>query len=299
MKNQTFAFIDTEQINPHTAGLDTMTALQIARKINAEDFNAARAVKKAARPIAQAIRAAAEAFLNGRKIIFIGAGTSGRLGVLEAAECVPTFGTKPSQIIGLIAGGKNAMFRAKEGAEDDAAQGAKDIQSKTRAGDFVLGLTASGVTPYVLGALKQAQKTGARTALLTANSRADFSSADIPIFLPTGPEALCGSTRMKAGTATKMALNAITTGAMALCGKMYGNLMADVRPTNKKLVARATRLIMQIAHTDEKTAARYLVLSGHNVKTACVMICKNMDKPAAQKLLRQTRGFLGKALHEN
>lgn len=299
MKEKNIYAISTEQINTHTAGLDTMTPLQIARKINAEDFNAARVVKQAARPIAQAIRAAATSFLNGHKIIFIGAGTSGRLGVLEAAECVPTFGTKPSQIIGLIAGGKNAMFRAKEGAEDDSVHGAKDIQAKARTGDFVIGLTASGVTPYVLGALEQAKQLGACTALLTANPKADFSFADIALLLPTGPEALCGSTRMKAGTATKMALNAITTGAMALCGKMYGNLMADVRPTNKKLVARATRLIMQIAHTDQATAAHYLTLSGHNVKTACVMICKKTDKTAAQKLLKKHRGFLGKALNEN
>ena len=297
-ENTSLYTMATEAANPQTAGLDQMTPLQIARKINGQDFNAARAVKQAAKPISQAIRAAAQAFMNGHKIIFIGAGTSGRLGVLEAAECVPTFGTKPSQIIGIIAGGKNAMFRAKEGAEDNRTQGAKDVQAKARAGDFVIGLTASGVTPYVLGALEQARWLGAQTALLTCNPKADFSSADIALFLPTGPEALAGSTRMKAGSATKMALNAITTGAMALCGKMYGNLMADVRPTNKKLLARATRLIMQIAHTDEKTAARYLTLSGNQVKTACVMICKQVDKAAAEKLLKKSRGFLGKVLHE-
>lgn len=297
-ENTSLYTIATEASNPQTAGLDQMTPLQIARKINGQDFNAARAVKQAAKPISQAIRAAAQAFMNGHKIIFIGAGTSGRLGVLEAAECVPTFGTKPSQIIGIIAGGKNAMFRAKEGAEDNRTQGAKDVQAKARAGDFVIGLTASGVTPYVLGALEQARRLGAQTALLTCNPKADFSSADIALFLPTGPEALAGSTRMKAGSATKMALNAITTGAMALCGKMYGNLMADVRPTNKKLLARATRLIMQIAHTDEKTASRYLTLSSNQVKTACVMICKQVDKAAAEKLLKKSRGFLGKVLHE-
>ena len=290
--------IPTEEANPQTAGLDRMTPLQIARKINAQDFNAARAVKKAAKPIARAISAAAQAFAGGHKIIFIGAGTSGRLGVLEAAECVPTFGTKTSQIIGLIAGGKNAMFRAKEGAEDDAAQGARDVQAKAHAQDFVIGLTASGVTPYVLGALKEAKKLGAHTALLTCNPGADFSHADIALYLPTGPEVLCGSTRMKAGTATKMALNAITTGAMALCGKMYGNLMADVRPTNKKLIARATRLIMQIARTDQATAARYLTLSGQQVKTACIMICKQVDKPTAEKLLQKANGFLGRVLHD-
>ena len=290
--------IPTEEANPQTAGLDRMTPLQIARKINAQDFNAARAVKKAAKPIARAISAAAQAFAGGHKIIFIGAGTSGRLGVLEASECVPTFGTKPSQIIGLIAGGKNAMFRAKEGAEDDAAQGARDVQAKAHAQDFVIGLTASGVTPYVLGALKEAKKLGAHTALLTCNPGADFSHADIALYLPTGPEALCGSTRMKAGTATKMALNAITTGAMTLCGKTYGNLMIDVQPTNQKLVARAIRLICTVSGADEKTAAKLLAAAGKNVKTAVVMHRKKVSKSEAEKLLKKQNGFLTKVIDD-
>lgn len=291
--------IATEQPNPHTRGLDRLSALQIARKINAEDFNAARAVKKAAKPLAQAIRTAAQAFMGGHKIIFMGAGTSGRLGVLEAAECVPTFGVKPTQIIGLIAGGKNAMFRAKEGAEDDAALGAQDIRRQARAHDFVIGLTASGITPYVLGGLEAARQLGARTALITCNEQADFSHADIALFLPTGPEALCGSTRMKAGTATKMALNIISTGAMALCGKMYGNLMVDVKPTNKKLVARATRLIAQIAGVDPQTAGQYLAQSGNQVKVAIVMLKKQLDRPQAARLLKKANGFLAEALDEN
>ncbi len=290
--------IPTEEPNPHTSGLDRMTPLQITRKINAEDFNAARAVKAASKAVAAAVRQAADAFLAGRKIIFIGAGTSGRLGVLEAAECVPTFGVKPSQIIGLIAGGKNAMFRAKEGAEDDAAQGALNLRSKARAGDFVLGLTASGVTPYVLAALEEAQRLGARTALVTCNPRADFSHAHIALYLPTGPEALCGSTRMKAGTATKMALNIITTGAMALCGKMYGNLMVDVRPTNKKLRARAARLTARLAGTDPQTAAEYVEKAGGNVKTAVVMLKRKTDRRTAEYLLRRAKGFLAEVIDD-
>lgn len=290
--------IPTETVNAHTKKLDCSSPAQIARMINAEDFNAARAVKKASSAVAKAIKTAAETFLSGRKIIFMGAGTSGRLGVLEAAECVPTFGTKPSQIVGIIAGGKSAMFRAKEGAEDDAVQGGKDALKIAKKGDFVLGLTASGITPYVLGALKAAKKAGCSTALLACNGKADCSDADIFIFLPTGPEALNGSTRMKAGSATKMALNAITTGAMARAGKVYQNLMVDVRPTNKKLVRRAIRLIRAVSGADEKTAEKLLSASGQNVKTAIVMHVKNVSCAQAEKLLKKHRGFLAETLSE-
>lgn len=290
--------IPTETVNPRTKKLDSSTPAQIARMINEEDFNAARAVKKAAPAIAKAITLAAETFLAGHKIIFMGAGTSGRLGVLEAAECVPTFGTKPSQIVGIMAGGKSAMFRAKEGAEDDAVQGGKDALKIAKKGDFIFGLTASGITPYVLGALKAAKKAGCSTALIACNAKADHSDADIFIHLPTGPEALNGSTRMKAGSATKMALNAITTGAMARAGKAYGNLMVDVRPTNKKLVRRAIRLIRAVSGADEKTAEKLLKTSGQNVKTAIVMHKKGLNKTEAEKLLKRHKGFLKETLGE-
>ncbi len=288
----------TEQSNPRTQGLDSKTPLQLARLFNAEDFNAARAVKSAAKEIAAVIVLAAQAYKNGHKIIFIGAGTSGRLGILEAVECVPTFGTKPSQIIGLIAGGKKAVFRSQEGAEDNAVQGAREIARQARAEDLVIGLAASGNTPYVQGALQQACNLGAHTVLISCNAQADTSHAQVHIYLPTGPEALTGSTRMKAGTATKMALNAITTGAMALCGKTFGNLMVDVKPTNQKLVARAIRLICHIAHTDEKTARRLLEMSGKNVKTAIVMHHKKCSRTQAQKRLKRTGGFLAEALDD-
>ena len=288
----------TEQQNPRTTRLDTQTPLRLARTFNTEDAHAALAVKKAAPAIAASITAAARAFAGGHKIIFIGAGTSGRLGILEAVECVPTFGTKPSQIIGIIAGGNKAIFRAQEGAEDNSLQGAKDLAKKAKKDDFVIGISASGTAPYVQGALAQAQKIGAYTALLSCNPQAPIKHANIHIYLPTGPEALSGSTRLKAGTATKMALNAITTGAMTLCGKTYGNLMVDVRPTNKKLVARATRLICQIAKTDESSAARLLKASGGNVKIAIVMHCKHVSAPTAKKLLSAKKGFLGKVLDD-
>lgn len=290
--------LPTEQVNPRTRGLDKMTPRRLARAFNAEDFNAARAVQKANKEIAAVTVLAARTYAGKKKIIFMGAGTSGRLGILEAVECVPTFGTKPSQIIGLIAGGKQAVFRAKEGAEDDGRQGAKEISKTAKPGDLVIGLTASGRTPYVMGGLKQAKKLGAHTALVSCNAGADATNAEVHICLSTGPEALSGSTRMKAGTATKMALNAITTGAMALCGKTYGNLMIDVRPTNEKLVARAVRLICQVAGTDEKTAKKLLAASGKNVKTAVVMHKKHADKTQAEKLLKKQNGFLTKVIDD-
>ncbi len=287
----------TEMSNPQTAHLDQLSPRALARVFNAQDFNAARAVKYASKEIAAAIVLAAQAYATKHKIIFIGAGTSGRLGILEAAECVPTFGTKPSQIIGLIAGGKKAVFRAQEGAEDNAAQGAKEIAQKAHAQDLVIGLAASGNTPYVQGALKKAQQIGAQTVLISCNPAADISHANLHIFLPTGPEALTGSTRLKAASATKMTLNAITTGAMTLCGKTYGNLMVDVKPTNQKLVARAVRLVCALTQTDEKTARSLLARSGNRVKTAVVMHHKKCTRAQAEKLLRKANGFLAGALH--
>ena len=288
----------TERTNLHTTRLDKLTPQQLAQAFNAEDLNAARAVQKANKQIAKAIVMAAQVFAANHKIIFIGAGTSGRLGILEAVECVPTFGTKASQIIGIIAGGNKAVFRSQEGAEDNSQQGAKDLSKKVKKGDLVIGITASGTAPYVQGALEQARKAGAHTALISCNPKAPTTHANLHIYLATGPEALSGSTRLKAGTATKMALNAITTGAMTLCGKTYGNLMVDVRPTNKKLVARATRLICQIAKTDESSAARLLKASGGNVKTAIVMHCKKATAAQAKKLLAAKKGFLSEVLDD-
>ena len=297
MKENT-QLLPTEQNNPRTKDLDKHSPLQIARTINAEDFNAARAVKKAGKDISSAIVVAAKTHQNGGKIIFIGAGTSGRLGILEAAECVPTFGTKPSQIIGLIAGGKKAVFRSQEGAEDDKEQGKKDICKKASGKDFVIGIAASGRTPYVMGALQEATRQGAATALISCNPKADIRFANIHICLETGAEVLSGSTRMKAGTATKMALNAITTGAMVLCGKTYGNLMIDVRPTNEKLLSRAAGLLCQITGITDKKARALLQKADYNVKTAVLMQQKNISKNEALKTIKKHRGFLAEALHE-
>ena len=286
----------TEQVNLRTQSMDKKTPPALARVFNAEDFNAARAVKSAQKQIAAVIVAAAKTYADKHRIIFIGAGTSGRLGILEAVECVPTFGTKPSEIIGLIAGGKKAVFRSQEGAEDNAGQGAKEIAKHAKAGDLVIGLAASGNTPYVQGALAKARQLGAQTALISCNPQAQTRYAQTHICLPTGAEALTGSTRMKAGTATKMALNAITTGAMVLCGKTYGNLMVDVRPTNQKLIARAIRLICMVAQTDEKTARKLLASSHKNVKIAIVMHKHACSRTQAQQLLKKANGFLAGAL---
>ena len=196
----------------------------------------------------------------------------------------------------LIAGGKKAVFRSQEGAEDNAGQGAKEIAKHAKAGDLVIGLAASGNTPYVQGALAIARQLGAQTALISCNPQAQTRYAQTHICLPTGAEALTGSTRMKAGTATKMALNAITTGAMVLCGKTYGNLMVDVRPTNQKLIARAIRLICMVAQTDEKTALKLLTASHKNVKIAIVMHKHACSRTQAQKLLKKADGFLAGAL---
>ena len=291
--------LPTETVNQRTKHLDVSSPRQIARMINAEDLVAAQAVKKAAPAIAQAIDTAAQTYLSGHKIIFIGAGTSGRLGILEAVECVPTFGVKPTDVQGILAGGYTAMFRSKEGAEDDAKQGAKDILAKAKKDDFVIGLTASGITPYVLGALKAAKKIHCKTALLACNAKADHTNADIFIYLPTGAEALNRSTRMKAGTATKMALNAITTGAMTRAGKVYENLMIDVKPTNQKLVRRAIRLICTVTKADEKTAEELLIKSGKSVKTAIVMHLKKCTRKQAETLLKKHKGFLRETLREN
>lgn len=286
----------TETINSKSTNLDQKTPIQLAHLFNAEDFNAARAVKSAGKEIARVIIMAAQAYRSHHKIIFIGAGTSGRLGVLEAVECVPTFGTKPSQIIGIIAGGKKAMFRSQEGAEDYALQGAKEIARVAHQEDLVIGLAASGNTPYVQGALKKAKQLGAHTVLISCNKDACLTYAQVHIFLSTGAEALTGSTRMKAGTATKMALNAITTGAMALSGKTYGNLMVDVKPTNNKLVQRAVRLICTLTQINEKAAYKLLLSSGRNVKTAVIMHKKHCSRLQAEKILRQSKGFLKGAL---
>ncbi len=290
--------IPTETQNKRTENLSFLSALEMIEKINYEDGLVSKAVLSAKKEIASVVESAAKSFLNNKKIIFIGAGTSGRLGVLEAAECPPTFGTKPWQIIAIMAGGPGAVFKSVEGAEDDALQGKKDILKKVKKGDIVFGIAASGLTPYVLSALEAAKKAGAKTALITCNTAVKKRTADIVVILPTGPEALQGSTRMKAGTATKMALNMITTSTMVLCAKVYKNFMVDVQATNEKLKARAARLVATVGHTDEETSKALLKKTKFNVKTAIVMARRGLDVKNAQALIKKHKGFLSKILNE-
>ena len=282
----------TEIRNSRTKNLDSAGATGMIALINREDRRTTDAVKKASKQLETAINEAAKRFSRGGKIIFIGAGTSGRLGIIEAAECPPTFRTDPKQIIGIMAGGKSSVFKAKEGAEDSAALGVKDISKAVKKGDIVFGIAASGRTPYVIGALAAAKKAGAYTNLITCNHGADKKAADNIIFLDSGPEALQGSTRMKAGTVTKMALNIITTSAMVLCGKVYKNYMVDVKASNKKLYARAVRLVCSIAGVSTETAEKTLKAVDFKVKNAVVMIKLNVDKNKAQALLDKHKGRL-------
>ncbi|MDD2773014.1 MAG: N-acetylmuramic acid 6-phosphate etherase [Elusimicrobiales bacterium] len=287
-----YSKLPTEQQNPRTLDLDRVSLRKVILKINREDASVPKAVAAVAADIEKAARLAAKAYSSGGRIIFIGAGTSGRLGVLEASECPPTYGTAPERIIGIMAGGNDAVFKAKEGAEDDAVQGGRDALKKARRGDCVIGIAASGITPYVIGALDAVKKAGCFTVLVTCNSKPEVKSADVIVAPKTGPEALSGSTRMKAGTATKLVLNSITTGAMVSIGKAYKNWMVDLRPTSRKLVARAQRLVMTIADVPQSRASRLLDETGYDIKASVVMALKGVSRGEAAAMLAKTGGFL-------
>jgi len=286
----------TEKINPRTARLDECSPGEIVGLILAEDSSIAGAVKKERARIAAAVELIVERMGRGGRLIFIGAGTSGRLGVMEAAECPPTFGTDPSLIRAIIAGGRKAVWKSVEGAEDSAEE-AKEELKKTglNEADVLVGIAASATTPFVESALSYAQKKGSGRVLVTCNT-SDTRVPDIVISLLVGPEAVVGSTRMKAGTATKMVLNMLTTGAMVRLGKTYGNLMVDVLPRSAKLRDRAKRIVMEIAGVDEKKAAGLLKKSGWDVKTSVVMAKKGLSYKKAKDLLMKNKGFLRKAL---
>ena len=248
--------------------------------------------------IAVAVERIAEALRKGHRLFYVGAGTSGRLGVLDAAECPPTFGTDPEMVQGIIAGGPVALTRAVEGAEDDAAAGRRDLEARgVGAGDVVVALSASGRTPYCLGALELAKEVGAFTVAVTCNPGSAMGAvADLAIEVVVGPEVLAGSTRMKAGTAQKMVLNMLSTAAMVRLGKCYGNLMVDVRPTNEKLVERARRIVMRVVGCDYETAAGLLERSGNQVKVAIVMGVTGLDAAAARQRLEEHGGFVRRVL---
>ncbi len=288
----------TEQLNPRSADLDQKSALEIVQIMNAEDAAVAAAVAAALPDIAAAVEAIAARLAGGGRLIYVGAGTSGRLGLLDAAECVPTFGVAPETVQALIAGGMAALTEAVEGAEDDSAAGRADLLAlNLTAQDAVVGIAASGRTPYVVAALETAAETDALTVGVACSVPAPvLDAAQIRIAVLTGPEVIAGSTRLKAGTAQKMVLNMLSTGAMVRLGKVYGNLMVDVRVTNQKLAARARRIVAHLGQVDEDTAARLLAQSGGAVKPAVVMARRGVDAAEAQRLLDEADGFLRRVI---
>lgn len=289
--------LDTEQRNESTREIDLANPLEIARLINAEDKKVAHQVEKKLPEVAEAITLVEEAITDGGRLIYAGAGTSGRLGVIDAAECPPTFGTRPDQIQGLIAGGNQAMFAAKEGAEDKESNGRKAMDSiNLQPPDVLCGLAASGRTPYVLGALKEAADRGCKSIFVTTVPGGQTSAQpDVMIDIPVGPEVVMGSTRMKSATAQKMVLNMITTGAMIRHGKVYENVMVDLMQTNEKLKERAKRIIMMFTDADYDEAANSLEKAGGHVKSALLMKLANVSQRDAKKLLSEHGGFIREA----
>jgi N-acetylmuramic acid 6-phosphate etherase len=288
----------TELRNRASENIDRLTTQQIVDLINAEDELVPKAVAKQNQQIAAAIDLIVERFKKGGCLFYVGAGTSGRLGVLDASECPPTFGVPPSLVQGIIAGGRRALVRSAEGAEDYPEDGAAAIEKKrVRAKDVVVGLAACGMTPFVLGALKKARRIGAATIFITCAPEAvKHIPAEIIINPVVGPEVITGSTRMKAGTATKLVLNTLTTGAMIRLGKVYGNLMVDLRAVNEKLRDRSVRIVMELANLGRPQARRLLSRAEGKVKAAIVMHFHKTDLAGALKILDESDQFLRKAI---
>ena len=288
----------TESRNPATFDIDSKSTLQILKLINAEDKKVPLAIEKQIPQIAKGVELIVKAFKKGGRLFYIGAGTSGRLGVLDAAECPPTFGTDPKMIRGIIAGGYKSLVRSREGVEDNLKAAENDLKKAgLKKEDIVVGIAASKRTPYVLGALKYAQKIGARTIFIFCNPlRGLRVKPDVVISPLLGPEVVTGSTRMKAGTAQKLILNMLSTTAMIKIGKVYENLMIDLQAKSQKLKERSKRIIMQVTGVNYKQAEKYLRLSGGSVKTALVMILSNVDKKEAEKRLKKAEGLVRKAL---
>ncbi|HXE90722.1 MAG TPA: N-acetylmuramic acid 6-phosphate etherase [Terriglobales bacterium] len=290
--------VPTEARNPATVALDTLSAFDIARRINQEDATVARTVSRALPAIARAIDAMARSLAKGGRVIYVGAGTSGRLAALDAAECPPTFGTRPRSVQFVIAGGRRALASASEVSEDSAAAGRRDLaRRKPGPRDVVVGLAASGRTPYTVAALALARSRGARTVAITCNRGTPLArAAHIPIVLPTGPEVVAGSTRMKAGTAQKMALNMLSTGAMARLGFVYGNLMVNVHQRNRKLRERALAALEVATGLTRAAAVRALQLAGGNLPVALVMVKRGVSRAEARRRLRAARGHVRHAI---
>lgn len=297
---ENFDAIATEQRNERTVGIDEMSTVEMLKVINEEDMIVPQAVSRCLDDIAVVVEETADRLRHGGHLYYVGAGTSGRLGILDASECPPTFGVEPDLVVGLIAGGDTAIRNAVEGAEDDREQGAADLK---RCGlsekDIVVGIAASGRTPYVIGALEYAGSIGAYTAAVTMTPGAAIAEiARQPIACPVGGEVITGSTRMKAGTATKLILNMISTGTMIKLGKVYGNLMVDVRATNEKLKARAVRIVKTVTGCSDEKAAAALAEADGNAETAILMIIGGISGAEATKRLEEVDGILSAAIHE-
>ncbi len=291
--------LKTEARNAASMNIDTASVGEILKIINDEDKSVPSAVEKEIPYIEKAIDLITAAFKAGGRLIYFGAGTSGRLGVIDAAECPPTFGTDPELVQGYIAGGKEAMFRAQEGAEDYEENGASDvIKAGINKNDVVCGIAASRRTPYVIGAVKKAKQLGAKTLFITCNPRKEFNikEVDVAICPYVGPEVIMGSTRMKSGTAQKLVLNMLTTASMIRIGKVYENMMIDLQMTNKKLIERSKRIIMTITGLSYEAAEDYLEKAGGHVKKALVMVLANVDADEAHDRLKKADGFVRKAI---
>ncbi len=292
-----YARLPTEQPNPRTRGIDRRRTLDVVRLINEEDRRVAVAVGRVARELARGVDAVAAALAGGGCVLFLGAGTSGRLAVLEAAECPPTFNTSRRQVRAEIAGGRRSVFRAKEGAEDDPALGRKAVAS-VRRGDAVVGIAASGVTPFVNAALAEARRRGASTLLVTSNGRPRGSAADIVIAPDVGPEVVTGSTRLKSGTAAKLVLNALTTGAMIRIGKVHDHWMVDLKPTSRKLRLRGERITADLGRVTPARARALFRAAGGSVKTAVAMARLRVSADEARAALARAGGVLRRALED-
>ena len=289
----------TERRNPRTASIDLATPGEIVDVINAEDRLVPDAVATQREQIAAAITVAEASFRQGGRLFYVGAGTSGRLGVLDASECPPTFGTDPEMVQGIIAGGLPALTRSQEGAEDIVDNGAKAMdEHSVNAHDFVVGIAASGTTPYVHSAIRRARELGAKTAIVACSPppRDLLEQVDVAIVPIVGPEVVTGSTRMKAGTATKLILNMITTGAMIRLGKTYGNLMVDLKATNNKLTDRSERIVVEVCGVSREEARKLLDVSGRSVKTAIVMQKLGLSRADAEAALGKAGGVIRRAI---
>ena len=295
---QTLSTLITEQRNPNSMHVDSLSALEIVQLMNDEDKQVPLAIKKCLPQIAQAVERIVSAFQRGGRLVYIGAGTSGRLGVLDASECPPTFGVSPEMVKGIIAGGERALRHPIEGAEDSKAQAVVDLQTiQFSSKDVLVGIAASGRTPYVIGALEYAKGLGSVTVSIASNPNSAMANiVDIAIDTVVGPEVLTGSSRLKSGTAQKLVLNMLTTASMILMGKCYQNLMVDVQASNEKLKARAIRIVMQATDCDKALAEETLKQADQNAKLAIMMILSGLDRAQAEALLEKHQGKLQLAL---